>query len=271
MIAFARISLNLFEKLLLKKGFLAEMMTDPLYFLPTHYLGMVDNSGKLSFHDGRMQIVDPDGALISSFDAKDFSDHLIERVEPWTYMKTLSLKQANEDGFSTDSPSSIYRVGPLARLNVASGFSSPLAQAEYEKMMLFFGTKPVHHTMAYHWARLIEVLHAAERTAELAKDPNICDPIVRTLPAQLLTERSGTGACEAPRGTLFHVYQADANAMILKLNLVVATQHNAAAICQSVSQAASNLISNGVFTEVIANRIEMAYRAYDPCLACATH
>ena len=271
MVAFAGMSLNLFDKLLLKRSSMTEMMTDPLYYQPTYYLGMVDDIGRLSFYDGRIRIVDPAGAVHSTFKARDFSRHLIERVESWTYMKTLALKDTGRGGFSANAPDGIYRVGPLARLNVSSGISTPLAHGEYEKMMNYFGKKPVHHTMAYHWARLIEVLYAAERTAELARDSNILHPKVRNLPKPLLTERSGTGACEAPRGTLLHAYQANSQAIILKLNLVVATQHNAAAICRSVYQAASGLISDGQISERITNRIEMAYRAYDPCLACATH
>jgi F420-non-reducing hydrogenase large subunit len=271
MIAFARISLNLFEKRILENAALAEMMTDPLYYQPTYYMGMVDDTGRLSFYDGRIRIVDPSGAVHSTFETGEFSRHLVERVEPRTYMKTLTLKDTVRDGFSQHAPDGIYRVGPLARLNVSSGISTPLAHAEYEKMMHYYGTKPVHHTMAYHWARLIEVLYAAERTAEIAEDSNILHAEVRNLPKPLIGERSGTGACEAPRGTLFHAYQANAQAMILKLNLVVATQHNAAAICRSVYQAASLLISKGQISEPITNRIEMAYRAYDPCLACATH
>ncbi|MBI5590464.1 MAG: Ni/Fe hydrogenase subunit alpha [Deltaproteobacteria bacterium] len=271
MVAFARMSLDLFKKLLLKKSVLAEMMTDPLYYQPTYYLGMVDDAGRLSFYDGRIRVMDPTGTIHSTFEARDFSRHLVERVEPWTYMKTLALKDAGRDGFSGNEPDGIYRVGPLARLNVSSGISTPLAHAEYENMMNYFGIKPVHHTMAYHWARLIEVLYAAERTAELAGDSNILSAEIRNLPKPMLTEQSGTGACEAPRGTLFHDYRANSRAMILKLNLVVATQHNAAAICRSVYQAASRLISDGRVSERITNRIEMAYRAYDPCLACATH
>jgi F420-non-reducing hydrogenase large subunit len=271
MVAFARLSLNLFEKLLLKSAALAEMMTDPLYYQPTYYMGMVDDTGRLSFYDGRIRIVDPDGNMHTTFETGDFSRHLVERVDPWTYMKTMTLKNPDRNRFSANAPDGVYRVGPLARLNVSSGISTPLAHAEYEKMMHYFGKKPVHHTMAYHWARLIEVLYAAERTAELARDPNILQAEVRNLPTPLLTERSGVGACEAPRGTLFHVYQADPRAIILKLNLVVATQHNAAAICRSVFQAASQLISGGQVSERITNRVEMAYRAYDPCLACATH
>ncbi len=271
MVAFAGLSLKLFEKILLKNASLSKMMTDPLYFHPTYYLGMIDDSGRLSFYDGRIRIIDPDGIIHSTFDAGDFSRHLSERVEPWTYMKTLALKDAGQSGFSANAPPGIYRVGPLARLNVSTGLSTPLAHAEYENMMDYFGKKPVHHTMAYHWARLIEVLYAAERTAEIAADANILDTEVRSLPKPLLTEQSGTGACEAPRGTLFHSYLADSQAIIQKLNLVVATQHNAAAICHSVYQAASQLISDGQISESILNRIEMAYRAYDPCLACATH
>jgi F420-non-reducing hydrogenase large subunit len=272
MVAFARLSLNLFEKLLLKSAALSEMMTDPLYYQPTYYMGMVDDAGRLSFYDGRIRIVDPDGNMHSTYEAGDFSRHLVERVEPWTYMKTLALKDPGRSCFHADAPDGIYRVGPLARLNVSDGISTPLAHAAYEKMMHYFGKKPVHHTMAYHWARLIEVLYAAERTAELAREPSMLHTEVRFLPNPLLTEQSsGTGACEAPRGTLFHAYQTDAQAIILKLNLVVATQHNAAAICRSVFQAASQLISDGQVSERITNRVEMAYRAYDPCLACATH
>ena len=132
-------------------------------------------------------------------------------------MKTLALKDAGRDSFSQYAPDGIYRVGPLARLNVSSGISTPLAHAEYEKMMNYFGKKPVHHTMAYHWARLIEVLYAAERTAELAGDSNILNAEVRNLPKPLTGERSGTGACEAPRGTLFHAYQANGQAIIIEL------------------------------------------------------
>jgi F420-non-reducing hydrogenase large subunit len=271
MVAFARLTMKLFEKHLLKNAALAEMMTASLYYQPSYYMSMVDDAGRLSFYDGRIRIMDPAGAIHSTFEAGAFSRHLVERVEPWTYMKTLALKDPGRSCFSGDAPNGIYRVGPLARLNVASGISTPLAHAEYEKVMHYFGKKPVHHTMAYHWARLIEVLYAAERTAELAKDSNLLDSHVRNLPEPLAADRSGTGACEAPRGTLFHAYQTDAQAMILKLNLVVATQHNAAAICRSVFQAASQLISDGLVSERITNRIEIAYRAYDPCLACATH
>ena len=249
MVAFARLSLSLFEKLLLKRPSMAEMMTDPLYYQPTHYLGMVDDTGRLSFYDGRIRMIDPDGNIHATFEAGDFSRHLVEQVVPWTYMKTLALKDASRVYCPGDAPDGIYRVGPLARLNVSSGISTPLANTEYEKMMNYFGNKPVHHTMAYHWARLIEVLHAAERTAELVGDSNILCAEVRNLPEPLLTERSGIGACEAPRGTLIRTYQANSQAIILKLNLVVATQHNAAAICRSVFQAASQLISYGQVTE----------------------
>ncbi len=271
MVAFAGLTLELFEIRLRKSAALAEMMTSPVYFQPSYYLSMVDDAGRLSFYDGRIRIMDPAGAIHSTFEAGDFSRHLIERVEPWTYMKTLWLQAPGQCLFSEDAPCGLYRVGPLARLNVAESISTPLAQAGYERMVHYFGKKPVHHTMAYHWARLIEVLYAAERTAELANNPMILDSEIRRLPAPLTAARSGTGACEAPRGTLFHAYQADTRAIISKLNLVVATQHNAAAICRSVFQAASQLIPDGRVSERTTRRIEMAYRAYDPCLACATH
>ncbi|MCK5433885.1 MAG: nickel-dependent hydrogenase large subunit, partial [Dehalococcoidales bacterium] len=166
--------------------------------------------------------------------------------------------------------SGVYRVAPLARLNVADGMATPLAQAEYEKMYSTLGGKPAHHTLANHWARLIELQYAAERLLELCQDKEITDPNVRTLPTATPTE--GVGVVEAPRGTLFHHYQTDANGMVKKVNLIVATGNNNAAMCISIKKAAQGLIKAGnVATEGILNMVEMAYRAYDPCIACATH
>jgi len=166
--------------------------------------------------------------------------------------------------------SGVYRVNSLARLNVADGMATPLAQAEYEKMYEALGGKPVHATLAMHWARLIELVYAAERMVELATDPEITDPNVRTIPSA--TPGEGIGVVEAPRGVLIHHYLADERGIARKVNLIVGTAHNYGPIAMSIKKASQGLIKKGtVVTEGLLNRIEMAFRAYDPCLACATH
>ncbi len=147
--------------------------------------------------------------------------------------------------------------------------ATPLAQAEYEKMYSTLGGKPLHNTLAFHWARLIEVLYAAERLQELAMDKSITDTNVRNIPTATPTE--GIGVVEAPRGTLIHHYKSDEKGMLTEVNLIVATVNNAAAICMSVDKAAKNLIRNGEVSDSLLNMVEMAFRAYDPCFACATH
>jgi F420-non-reducing hydrogenase large subunit len=195
--------------------------------------------------------------------------HVEERVEPWSYLKILYLKNVGWQGFVSGKDSGVYRVGPLARLNVSEGMATPLAQAAYEEMFDALGKRPVHNTLAYHWARLVEVLYAAERMDELARDEELVSPNVRNLPDGIPEE--GFGVCEAPRGTLFHHYSTDRQGIIEKMNLLVATQNSAAAICMSIEKAARAFIKGGRVSDAIRNMIEMAFRAYDPCLACATH
>jgi F420-non-reducing hydrogenase large subunit len=148
--------------------------------------------------------------------------------------------------------------------------ATPLAQAEYERMYSTLGGKPVHHTLATHWARVIELMYAAERTVELAQDEEILSPKVRTIPSAVPTE--GVGCVEAPRGTLYHHYATDERGILKRVNLIVGTTNNHAAIAMSIRKAAFGLIKRGVqITDGVLNRIEMAFRAYDPCFACATH
>jgi F420-non-reducing hydrogenase large subunit len=148
--------------------------------------------------------------------------------------------------------------------------ATPLAQEEYERMYATLGGKPVHHTLATHWARLIELLYAAERMLELSKDPEITDPNIRTIPTE--TPHEGVGIVEAPRGTLTHHYITDEKGIIQKCNMIVGTTNNYAAICMTVKKAAQGVIHKGKeITEGLLNRIELAWRAYDPCMGCATH
>jgi F420-non-reducing hydrogenase large subunit len=182
----------------------------------------------------------------------------------FTYLKPLGWK-----GFEEGEGTSIYSVAPLARLNASEGFTTPLAQKAYDEYFTVLGGKPVHHTLANHYARVVEMIHAAERMVELLNDPEITSPEVRTIPTHKPTV--GVGVVEAPRGTLFHHYETDENGIIKMANLIVATANNAARIAMSVDRAAKGVIKNGKITEGLLNKVEMAFRAYDPCLGCATH
>ncbi|OGP63095.1 MAG: F420-nonreducing hydrogenase, partial [Deltaproteobacteria bacterium RBG_13_49_15] len=266
---FAKTTINLFSDAILSEQRYTELLNDDAFRLYTYYMGLVDSQNRTDFYDGALRVVDPLGKEFARFTAHDFVTHLEEHVVPWSYMKILSLKQIGWKGFTEGKNSGVYRVGPLARFNVSDGMATPLAQAEYERMVDAFGGKPVHQTMAYHWARLMEILYSAERMCELANDEELTDPEVRTIPDK--PPKEGVGVCEAPRGTLIHHYETDLTGIIQRLNLLVATQNNAAAICMSVEKAARALIKNGDMSAEVLNRIEAAYRAYDPCLACATH
>jgi F420-non-reducing hydrogenase large subunit len=224
----------------------------------------------VNFYDGKIRVVGPDGKEHAKYDAKDYQEYIAERVEPWTYLKFPYLKKVGWKGFVDGPESGVYKATPLSRLNAADGMATPLAQGEYERFYETLGGKPVHHTLATHWARLVELLYAAERWVELAADAEITSPEYRVLPTQTPTE--GVGCVEAPRGTLTHHYQTDARGILTKVNLVVGTTNNNAPISMSVKKAAQKLIGKGrALHEGALNMVEMAFRAYDPCFGCATH
>ncbi len=268
-VEFAQLTLETFHNVVLKHKEFAKWLKSDVFSHRTYYMGLVDDNNKVNFYDGKVRIVDPDGKKFAKFEASDYLQHLEERVEPWTYQKMLYLKKIGWKGFIDGRDSGIYRVAPLARLNASEGMATPLAQAEYERMFDALGGRPVHNALAYHWARLVEVLYAAERMEELAGDEELTSRKIRELPDQVPTE--GVGVCEAPRGTLFHHYKTDENAIIEELNLLVATQNNAACLSMSVEKAARAAIKGGILSDGRLNVVEMAFRAYDPCLACATH
>ena len=269
-VEFSKFSLKIFEDVVLKnKTYLDIVLSKDLYHMETYYMGMVDKNNKVNFYDGDIRIVYPDGKEFAKFQAKDYLDHIAEHVEPWSYMKFAYLKKVGWKGFVDGKDSGVVRVAPLARLNAADGMATPLAQIEYEKMYKTLGGKPVHHTLAFHWARLVELLYASERMLELSRDPEITSPKVRTLPTAKPTE--GVGIVEAPRGTLIHHYKTDENGLVTSANLIVATGHNNAAMCMSVTKVAKSLIKGGKVTDGLLNMVEMAFRAYDPCMSCATH
>ena len=268
-VEFCQVALGLFDDVVLKNKAYVDLITGDVYAHKTYYMGLVDDKNKVNFYDGQIRVVDPSGKEYVKFKPQDYLQHIREHVEPWTYVKFAYLKNVGWKGFVDGKESGVYRVAPLARLNASDGMTTPLAQAAYEKMYSTLGGKPVHSTLAFHWARLVEALYAAERTLELAKDPEITSDDIVNLPTK--TPKEGVGVVEAPRGTLIHHYQTDEKGILTKVNLIVATQNNSAAINMSVEKAAKALIKNGEVPDGILNMIEMAFRAYDPCHACATH
>jgi F420-non-reducing hydrogenase large subunit len=267
---FAKLSLKIFDDIVLKNKAYVDMILSDEFTHKTYYMGLVDAKNKVNFYDGNMRVVDPGGKEYVRFAPKDYLSHVAEHVEPWSYIKFPFLKNVGWRGFVDGKDSGVVRSAPLARLNAADGMATPLAQEHYEKFFKTLGGKPVHHTLATHWARLIELLYAAERFLELVTDPEITDPNIRTIPTA--TPDEGVGIVEAPRGTLVHHYITDANGIIKKANLIVATVFNSAAINMSIKKAAMGLIKPGKeITEGLLNRVEMAWRPYDPCFGCATH
>jgi F420-non-reducing hydrogenase large subunit len=266
-VKFAQFTLKIFHDLVLGNSKYLDMIKSDAYTMKTYYMGMVDAKNKVNFYDGKIRVVDPTGKEFLKFEGKDYLTHLGEHVDEWTYSKSPYLKKIGWKGLVAGADSGIYRVGPLARLNAADGVATSLAQAEYDVMFKTLG-KPVHGTLAYHWARLIELLYAAERAVELSKDTEITSTNIRNKPGE---PGEGVGVVEAARGTLFHHYTLDQDALVKDVNMIVATTNNYPAICMSIRDAAKGLIKDGKCDQGILNKVEMAFRAYDPCFGCATH
>ena len=231
--------------------------------LRTNYLGMVGEKGELEFYHGGLRARYADGAPI--FDQLDYCDYqqiLREEVRSWSYMKFPYLQQlGKEQGW--------YRVGPLARVNNCDSISTPLAEAARKHFRQFAQGEFVHDTLAYHWARMIELLHCTESIHELLHDPEI-------IGTELMVEKGdqqqrGIGVIEAPRGTLFHDYQINEEGLVTKANLIVSTTSNNQAMNESVRSVANQYLDGHEITEALLNHLEVAVRAYDPCLSCATH
>ncbi len=265
---FAKFTLKLFHSIVLGNSKYVDMIKSDAYTMKTYYMGLVDKDNKVNFYDGKIRVVDPSGKEFLKFEPKDYLAHVGEHVEEWTYSKFPFLKEVGWKGLTYGPDSGVYRVGPLGRLNVSDGMATPLAQAEYEEMYKTLGGKPVHGTLAFHWARLIELLYATERALELSRDPEITSTNVRNKPGE---PGEGVGVVEAARGTLFHHYVLDKDALIKDVNMIVATTNNYPAICMSIRDAAKSLIHGGNVDQGMLNRVEMAFRAYDPCFGCATH
>lgn len=267
-VEFAQFSLKLFHDIVLGNKDYVDLITSDPYQLNTYNMGLVDKNNKVNFYDGKIRVTDQKAKEHLKFDVKEFYDHVEERVEEWSYMKFPYLKDVGWNGYTTGEKSGIYRVGPLGRLNASDGMATPLADKEYKIFYETLGGKPVNSTLAFHWARLIELLYATERVMELINDPNITSEDIRNPVGE---PGEGFGVTEAARGTLIHHYKVDKKGLIEKANLIVATTNNAGAITMSVRDAAKGIISKGNIDDGILNKVEMAFRAYDPCFACATH
>ena len=269
-VEFGKFTLGLFNDIVLKNPAYVDLILSDTYTHRVYSMGTVDEQNKVNFYDGEVRVVDPEGKEFVKFHPRDYLGVLEEHVEPWTYLKFPFLKKVGWKGFVDGRESGVYQATPLARLNASDGMATPVAQEHYESMYATLGGKPVHQTLATHWARVIEVMYAAERAVELAGDEEILSAHTRTIPTA--TPSEGVGCVEAPRGTLYHHYVTDEKGILQRVNLIVGTTNNHAPISMSIRKAAFGLIQKGSeITDGVLNRIEMAFRAYDPCLACATH
>ncbi len=225
-------------------------------------MGLVTSNGDLEHYDGRLRFANPDGTpRMDDIAPERFNEFIGEAVEDWTYLK---FPYFLPDGY----PNGIYRVGPLARLNMVGRCGTPLADAELQEYRQL-STEERLSSFHYHWARLIEVLYGIERIKEIVSDPDILDTHVR---AHAEPNRSeGIGVSEAPRGTLMHHYKIDDNGLITWSNLIIATGHNNLAMNKGITQAAKHYINGFDIPEPLLNRVEAVIRTYDPCLSCSTH
>jgi NAD-reducing hydrogenase large subunit len=229
---------------------------------PSLFMGTVKEDGGLTFYDGKLRIVDASGHVVANrLDPARYFDFLGEKVEPWSYLKSAYYKPK---GF----PDGIYRVGPLARLNVSDRCGTPRADQELAEFHELQRTA-VLSSFHYHQARLIEILYCVERLEELLNDPEILSKHVRAIARPNALE--GVGAAEAPRGTLFHHYKIDEQGLIRWCNLIIATGQNNLAMNRSVLQVAQRYVRGEKLTHGMLNRVEAVIRAYDPCLSCSTH
>ncbi len=269
-VEFAKVAIQIFNDVVLANDAYVDLIKSDAFSHETYYMGLMDEDNHVNFYDGKIRVVDPAGKEFVKFSAGEYLDVLSEHVEPYSYLVYPYLKKVGWKGFVDGKDSGVYRASPLSRCNAADGMATPLAQAEYERMYSVLGGKPVHATLATHWARLVELMYAAERADELANDPDLTNPDVRAIPTGIVGE--GVGVVEAPRGTLYHHYKTDDQGIVTAVNLIVGTTNNNAAISMSLKKAAEGLIKGGTeVSEGTLNMIEMAFRAYDPCFGCATH
>ena len=230
---------------------------------PTLFVGLVSPEGTIEHYDGVLRVVDSQRKIVvDKLQAHDYPDYIAEAVEPDSYLKSPYYKPL---GY----PRGIYRVGPLARLNACDRMGTPLAEIELAEFRALQPEGAVLSSFHFHYARLVELLHALERVTELLASPQILSTQVRAIADPNKSE--GIGISEAPRGTLIHHYRIDDNGLITWANLIIATGHNNLAMNQGITQAAKHFVKHEKITEGALNRVEAVIRCYDPCLSCSTH
>ncbi|MEO0110628.1 MAG: Ni/Fe hydrogenase subunit alpha [candidate division WOR-3 bacterium] len=270
---FASKTLEIFHNLVLSNPEYVRIFKNENFSLDLYNMGLVDENNQLNFYDGEVRVTTPEGKEFIKFAPQDYLNHIQEAVVEWSYVKIPFLKEVGFKGLVPGKESGLYRVGPLARINVSEGIATQEANKEYERLLSFYGKKPITNVFAYHWARLIELLYACERGLELIREEGITGSDLRNLPASggLGKPKEGVGIVEAARGTLIHHYKLDEKALIKEVNLIVATTNNKGAINLSIQQGAREYIKRDEITENSLNLIEIFFRCYDPCFACASH
>ena len=228
---------------------------------PSLYMGLINEDESIEFTDGALRLIDATCDVNDGITATQFTEVIGEAVEPYSFTKFAYYKPL---GY----PEGSYRVGPLARLNIAKSMGTPLADKELAEFKQL-AAGPVQSSFYYHHARLVDILHGIEKIEMILTDPFILDKHVRATAG--VNRLEGAGQAEAPRGTLHHHYKVDENGKITWANLVIATGHNNNAMNLGVAQAAKHYIKDGKFTEGILNRVEAVVRTFDPCLSCSTH
>jgi len=268
---FSLFTLDIFKKNILKSDDYKDLFFNEKYELTVYNMGLVDDDKSLNFYDGKVRITSPDNKEFALFEPREYLEYIEEEVFGWSYVKFPYLKKIGFKGFSDGINNGVYRVGPLARLNVSEYLKTKNAQKEFEEFYNTYGKKPINNIFAYHWARLIELLYASERALELASEKEIIGfDNIRNLNYKI--KKDGVGIVEAARGTLIHHYFLKEDGTIEKVNLIVATTNNNIALNMSLKIGALS-VEDSIEREdeKLLNRIEMFFRAYDPCLACASH
>jgi NAD-reducing hydrogenase large subunit len=238
-------------------------LVDGFAAFPSNYLSLVRADGAMDLYDGDLRAIDAEGRTIfDHVDVQHYADQIAEEIRPWSYMKFPYIRSlGRQHGW--------YRVGPLARLNTCDFIPTPLAQRELEIYRAYTGGRPNGMSMHMHWARLVEALHAAEVIRALIRDPDL---LAGELRREGQRSGEGVGVIEAPRGTLIHHYKVASDDLVTMCNLIVSTTHNNEGMNRAVGWVADHVISgHPEVSEGMLNQVEVAIRAYDPCLSCATH
>lgn len=257
---------SFFSDRILKSSVFQNYLFNEAYELKTHYMSLISRDNALTFYDGLLKIIDRKGREIAVFKPSDYTKYIGEYMNNWSYSKFPYFKPSGWKGFSEES---VIRVGPLARINIVDKIPSEKAGEEYGKMIDFFGEKPIHNTIAYHWARVVEVVYCIEKMLEIINDSDIVSKNIISLTGEPKYE--GIGVIEAPRGTLIHHYRVNDKLVANHVNIITPTTFNNTAINIELKKVINNALRKGEINENTLNRVEIDIRAYDPCNSCAAH